>query len=169
VEDTLKRATAMGAKIAGKPAQSWMGVPLLAQGESIGAIIVQDLDHEHAFNEDDLQFVTSVANQVSGSIYNIRVLEESRQTALQFETAAEIARDISSSLDLDELLKKATDLIRSRFDFYHAAVFLKDMPGEFVVIREATGDAGAQMNAPVTNLEWVQNPSLDMWLGMARH
>jgi GAF domain-containing protein len=145
VEDTLKRATAMGAKIAGKPAQSWMGVPLLAQGESIGAIIVQDLDHEHAFNEDDLQFVTSVANQVSGSIYNIRVLEESKQTALQFETAAEIARDISSSLDLDELLKKATDLIRSRFDFYHAAVFLKDMPGEFVVIREATGDAGAQM------------------------
>ena len=145
VEDTTKRATAMGAKIAGKPAQSWLGVPLLAQGEPIGAIIVQDLEHEHAFNDDDLKFIIAVAKQVSGSIYNIRVLEESRQTALQFETAAEIARDISSLLDLDELLKKATDLIRSRFDFYHAAVFLKDMPGEFVVIREATGDAGAQM------------------------
>lgn len=145
VEDTLKRATAMGAKIAGKPAQSWLGVPLLAQGESIGALIIQDLDHEHAFNEDDLQFVSSVANQVSSSIYNIRVLEESRQTALQFETAAEIARDISSSLDLDELLKKATNLIRSRFDFYHATVFLRDAPGEFVIIREATGEAGAQM------------------------
>jgi GAF domain-containing protein len=37
------------------------------------------------------------------------------------------------------------ELIRSRFDFYHAAIFLKDMPGEFVVIREATGDAGAQL------------------------
>jgi GAF domain-containing protein len=145
VEDTMKRATAMGAKIAGKPAQSWLGVPLLAQGEAIGAIIIQDIEHEHAFSDEDLQFVTAVANQVSSSIYNIRVLEESRQTALQFETAAEIARDISSSLDLDELLKKATDLIRSRFDFYHAAIFLKDMPGEFVVIREATGDAGAQM------------------------
>src|SRR6185436_20116038 len=145
VEDTMQRATAMGAKIAGKPAQSWMGVPLLAQGESIGAIIVQDLEHEHAFSEDDLKFVTSVANQVSGSIYNIRILEESRQMALQFETASEIARDISSSLDLDELLKKATELIRSRFDFYHAAVFLKDTPGEFFVIREATGDPGAQM------------------------
>ena len=145
VEDTLKHATAMGAKIAGKPAQSWLGVPMLAQGEPIGAIIVQDLDAEHAFDEDDLQFVTSVANQVSSSIYNIRVLEQSRQTAVQFETAAEIARDISSSLDLDELLKKATDLIRSRFDFYHAGIFLKDLLGEFVVIREATGDAGAQM------------------------
>jgi GAF domain-containing protein len=145
VEDTMKRATAMGAKIAGKPAQSWMGIPLLAQGEPIGAIIVQDLEMEHAFDDEDLQFVTAVANQVSSSIYNIRVLEESRQTAVQFETAAEIARDISSSLDLDELLKKATDLIRARFDFYHAAIFLKDLPGEFVVIREATGEAGAQM------------------------
>ena len=145
VEDTTKHAIAMGAKISGKPAQSWLGVPLLAQGEPIGAIIVQDVENEHAFSDDDLQFVTSVANQVSSTIYNFRVLEESRQTALQFETAAEIARDISSSLDLDELLKKATNLIRSRFDYYHAAIFLKDVPGEFVIIREATGDAGAQM------------------------
>lgn len=145
VEDTMRRATAMGAKIAGKPAQSWMGVPLLAHGDAIGAIIMQDLEKEHAFDEEDLQFVRSVANQVSSTIYNIRVLEESRQIALQFETASEIARDISSSLDLDELLKKATNLIRLRFEFDHAAVFLKDVSGEFAVIREATGDAGAQM------------------------
>jgi GAF domain-containing protein len=135
----------MGAKISGKPAQSWMGVPLVAQGEAIGAIILQDNDKEHAFANEDLQFVSSIASQAAGAIYNIRVLEESRRTALQFATAAEVARDISSSLDLDELLKKATDLIRSRFDFYHAAIFLKDVSGEFVVIREATGDAGAQM------------------------
>ena len=145
VEDTMRRATAMGAKVAGKPAQSWLGVPLLAQGEAIGAIIIQDLEKEHAFDEEDLQFVRSVANQVSSTVYNIRLLEESRRIALHFETAAEIARDISSSLDLDELLKKATDLIRSRFEFDHAAVFLKDVSGEFAVIREATGEAGAHM------------------------
>lgn len=145
VEDTMNRAVAMGAKISGKPAQSWMGVPLLAQNEAIGAIIVQDLDHEHSFNEDDLSFLVSIAHQVSGAIYNIRVLNESRQTALQFETAAEIARDISSSLDLDELLQKAVSLIRSRFNFYHAGVFLKDAAEEYVVIREATGEAGSQM------------------------
>jgi GAF domain-containing protein len=145
VEDTMRRAAAMGAKIAGKPAQSWMGVPLLAQGEPIGAIIVQDLESEHAFDKDDLQFVIAVSNQVSSAIHNIHVLEESRRTALEFATAAEIARDISSSLDLDELLKKATELIRSRFNFYHAGIFLKDVAGEFVAIREATGEAGAQM------------------------
>ncbi|HAV76902.1 MAG TPA: hypothetical protein DCX53_06060 [Anaerolineae bacterium] len=145
VEDTMNRAIAMGAKIAGKPAQSWMGVPLLAQGEPIGALIVQDLENDHSFDENDLRFMTSVAGQVSGAFYNIRVLEESRQTALQFETAAEIARDISSSLDLADLLHKAVDLIRTRFDFYHASIFLKDAAGEYVVIREATGEAGIQM------------------------
>lgn len=145
VEDTLNRAAAMGAIISGKPARSWLGVPLLAQGEAIGALILQDLENEHSFDENDLRFVTAVANQVSGAISNARTLNESRQTALQFETAAEIARDISSSLNLDELLKKAVNLIRSRFEFYHAGVFLKDLPGEFVVIREATGEAGSQM------------------------
>ncbi len=145
IEDTEKRAVAMGAKITGKAAMSWMGVPLLVRGEAIGAVIVQDLNNEHAFDDMDLRFMTSVANQISGAIYNVRLLEESKRSALQFETAAEIARDISSSLDLDELLKKAVDLIRSRFDFYHASVFLKDLPGEFVVIREATGEAGAQL------------------------
>ena len=145
VEETEKRAIAMGAKISGKAAMSWLGVPLLARGEAIGALIVQDPNNEQAFDENDLRFMTAVANQVSGAIYNFRLLEESKLAALQFETAAEIARDISSSLDLDELLHKAVDLIRARFNFYHAAVFLKDLPGEFAVIREATGEAGAQL------------------------
>lgn len=145
VEDTEKRAAAMGAKIAGKPALSWLGVPLMARGEAIGALIVQDLEHECTFTNDDLRFLVAVASQVSGDIHNVRLLNESKLAALQFETAAEIARDISSSLDLDELLQKAVDLIRTRFDFYHASVFLKDLTGEYVVIREATGEAGAQL------------------------
>ncbi len=145
VEDTEKRAAAMGAKVAGKAAKSWLGVPMIARGEAIGAIIIQDLENEHSFDQDDLRFLTAIANQISGTVHNVVIIEETKKTALQFETAAQISRDISSSLDLDELLKKGVELIRSRFNFYHAAVFLKDASGEFVVIREATGEAGAQM------------------------
>ena len=145
VSDTEKRIVAMGAKITGKLPRSWMGVPLLARGEAIGALIVQDLENEYGFDDDDLRFAVAVASQVSGAVYNARLLDESQQVVLQFETAAEIARDISSSLDLDELLQKAVDLIRLRFNFYDASVFLKDMPGEFVVVRGSTGDAGAQL------------------------
>ena len=145
VKDTEKRAAALGAKIAGKPAKSWLGVPMLVADEVIGAIIVQDVDNELAFNDNDLRFVTAISNQVAGTIYNARLLEETRDRAIQLQTAAEIARDISGSLDLGELLNKAVTLIRERFNFYHAAIFLIDSMSEYATIREATGDAGTQM------------------------
>jgi GAF domain-containing protein/HAMP domain-containing protein len=145
VEDTERKAAELGAKIVGKPARSWMGAPMLIQNKPIGALIIQDPENEHAFNETDLKFFTTIAGQVAGVINNIHLLDESQQRALQLETAAEIARDISGSLNLDELLTKAVNFIRERLDFYHASVFLRDLPGEFAMIREATGDAGSQM------------------------
>lgn len=145
VEDTEKKAAALGAKIVGKPARSWMGAPMLVQNKPIGALIIQDPNHENAFTEDDLKFFTTITGQVAGVVNNVHLLEESQRKALQLETASEIARNISSSLNIDELLIKAVNLIRERFNFYHASVFLHDLPGEFAVIREATGEAGAQM------------------------
>ncbi|GAB4565502.1 MAG: hypothetical protein Fur0017_02640 [Anaerolineales bacterium] len=145
VKDTERKAAELGAKIVGKPARSWMGAPMIVQGNVIGALIIQDTNNEDAFDEDDLKFFTTIASQVAGVIKNVQLIEESKQKALQIETAAEIARDISGSLNLDELLNKAVNLIRERFNFYHAGIFLLDPPGEFAIIREATGEAGAQM------------------------
>lgn len=144
-EDIERRASALGAKVVERPARSWMGAPMLVQSRAVGALIIQDLENERTFDEDDLRFLSALASQLAGMINNIRLLDESKRRALQLETAAEIARDISSSLDLDELLGKAVNFIRERFDFYHAAIFLLDLPGEFAVIRAATGEAGAQM------------------------
>lgn len=145
VEDTERRAAALGAKVSGKPAKSWLGTPLIVSNDVIGAIIVQDTERENAFDESDLRFLTTLSAQVAGAIYNIRLIEETRKRALQLQTAAEIARDISGSLDVGELLAKAMSLIRERFNFYHAAVFLVDPSGNYAVVREATGEAGAQM------------------------
>ncbi|MDD2921265.1 MAG: GAF domain-containing protein [Anaerolineales bacterium] len=145
VEDTERRTADLGAKIVGKAARSWMGAPMLIQNEPIGALILQDTENEHAFDEDDLKFFTTITGQVAGVIHNVHLLEESQRIAVQLESAAEIARDISGLLNIDELLIKAVNLIRERFNFYHASVFLHDLSGEFAVIREASGEAGAQM------------------------
>ncbi|MBV6395558.1 MAG: hypothetical protein HFACDABA_01135 [Anaerolineales bacterium] len=145
VQDTERQAQALGAKIQGKAARSWLGVPLLVGEEPIGAIIIQDSEQEQRFSEHDLDFMVDVSKQVSGVIHNGRLLEQSRRTNLQLQTAAEIARDISGSLNLDELLLRAVNLIVERFHFYHASIFLVDLHGEYAVIREATGEAGAQL------------------------
>lgn len=145
VEDTERRARALGAKYVGAPPKSWLGCPMVIGGEAIGALVVQDLVKEQRFSQDDLRFMIALSVQVAGAIYNIRLLEDARRRALQLETVAEISREVSSSLIVDNLLRQAVELVRERFNFYHAAVFLVDSVGEYAVIREATGEAGAQM------------------------
>ena len=54
---------------------------------------------------------------------------------------------ITSIFDVDQLLAQTVELIRDRFGFYHAGIFLLDETGEWAVLREATGEAGAQMKA----------------------
>lgn len=70
---------------------------------------------------------------------------ERRNTQLQ--VAAEIAREATAVHELDELLELAVNLIRGRFGFYHAGIFLLDENKEFAVLSAATGEAGREMLA----------------------
>ena len=145
VEDAERRIRTLGIKTSGAQAKSWLGCPLVVGGEAVGALIVQDFERENRFSQDDLRFMTSLSAQVAGGINNIRLLEDTRRRAVQLETVAEISREVSSSLIIDDLLQDAVELLRTRMNFYHAAIFLLDQTGEYVMIREATGEAGAQM------------------------
>lgn len=83
---------------------------------------------------------------IERDITDLKRTEELAKTrASQLQTAAEIARDASTSLDVGELLNKAINLVRDRFGFYHASVFLVDPLGEYAVLRESTGEAGRMM------------------------
>ena len=66
---------------------------------------------------------------------------------VQIEVAAQIARDIASMRDLENLLYRSVNLIRDRFSFYHAGIFLNDQRGEYAILRAATGEAGREMLA----------------------
>ena len=66
---------------------------------------------------------------------------------VQIEVAAQIARDIAAMRDMGTLLYRSVNLIRDRFDFYHAGIFLTDQREEYAVLRAATGEAGREMLA----------------------
>jgi GAF domain-containing protein/HAMP domain-containing protein len=63
----------------------------------------------------------------------------------QIQAAAEVARDAAASQELDVLLNRAVNLVRDRFGFYHAGIFLLDEAREYAVLRAATGEAGQTM------------------------
>ncbi len=85
------------------------------------------------------ELVTGLEHRV-----NERTAELERRST-QIQVAAEVARDITTTTNPDELLDEAVRLIRDRFGFYHAGLFLLDDRGEYAVLRAATGEAGRQM------------------------
>lgn len=60
----------------------------------------------------------------------------------QLRTATDVGRVASSILEPDELLREVAGLITERFGFYYAAFFTLDRSGSFLILREATGEAG---------------------------
>jgi len=52
--------------------------------------------------------------------------QELERLALQLETSARVGREITSILEIDELLSKVSELIRGAFDYYGVHIFLLD-------------------------------------------
>jgi len=90
-----------------------------------------------------------------------------QRRAIHLETSAEVGQAITSIFDVDELLAKTMELIRERFGFYHAGIFMLDESGEWAVLREATGEAGAQMKAQGHRLA-VAETSMVGWTALHR-
>ena len=68
-----------------------------------------------------------------------------QRRASQLEVAGLVARDISTATNLDEILNNSVQLIKDRFNYYHAGIFLLDEKKEYAVLRAATGEAGRRM------------------------
>jgi GAF domain-containing protein len=71
--------------------------------------------------------------------------EDLQKQANRLRLAAEVARDATTSQDLDELLTRSAQLVMDRFGFYHTGVFLIDPQREYAVLRASPTEAGQEM------------------------
>ncbi len=131
--------------------RSEMALPLIASNEVIGALTVQSTK-EAAFSEDDITALQAMADQLAVAIRNARLhtqnqalLERTERHARLLEAASQVGRDVTSILDLDELLNKAVDIICDAYGFYYSGVFLTDEAGEWAVLRTGHGEPGQAM------------------------
>jgi len=115
-----------------------MAVLLGLVRRNIVDILNRTRSHERALAEMNREL------QVSRDELRVRA-RKLEQRAGQLRAAAEVTRDTTAARELDELLDRAVNMIRRRFGFYHAGVFLVDEAGEWAVLRAATGDAGRQL------------------------
>jgi len=72
-----------------------------------------------------------------------RVEERTRQV----RTAGEVARAVISIASLDELLRRAVELIQQQFKYDYVSIFLIEEDGDFAALHEATGEIGKALAA----------------------
>jgi len=71
----------------------------------------------------------------------------------QLEAASQVARDIISVLDQQQLLDRVTTLISETFGYYHTAIFLLDESGQWAVLQAASSEGGRKMLAQAHRLQ----------------
>jgi phosphoserine phosphatase RsbU/P len=91
--------------------KSALAVPLRHQGKVIGALNLLS-DRGDAFSERDELMLRQFAAHVAQAIVNARLFESEHEYAATLATLAEIGREMSAILDLDELLTRVAHLVK---------------------------------------------------------
>lgn len=74
-------------------------------------------------------------------------LHKAERRARLLQAASQVGKQVTSILNLEELLPKTVDVICEAYNFYYAGVFLMDEGGQRAVLRAGHGEAGKAMLA----------------------
>ncbi len=107
IEDNLSaRLAEMGVEVIGRPALSWLGVPLMVGGEVVGVMAVQSYTATHAYDEQDRELLTAVAGQVAIAIQNARLYQEAQAHAGELGVLNELSRTLTARLDVTQVVEE---------------------------------------------------------------
>jgi len=87
-----------------------VGLPLKIRAQAIGVLFVR-YSLPHTFSQAELDGLTLYAVQAAGTIERLRLLEESRQRESDLRMIIDMARVVTSTLDLEELLQQIAVLL----------------------------------------------------------
>jgi GAF domain-containing protein len=112
--DVESQARDLNAKIIGGIPKSWLGVPLLIADKPIGALVVQDMNNAGRFTDEDQRLLTSLGSQIAVTIYNARLIDQSRRMAERERRLHEVTSKIRASTDMKTILATtATEIGRA--------------------------------------------------------
>jgi signal transduction histidine kinase/ActR/RegA family two-component response regulator len=116
-----------------------LGVPLIVREMIIGAMVIGTSDPTKHFQQSEIDLLFNFAHQAAIAIGNARLYEDSLTKIKQLTTLYEIGKTLSSTLDIDELFKKALELLRDRWGYTLCGIFLLDRAKDELYIKQVIG------------------------------
>jgi len=116
--------------IAGVPnVRSELAVPLTTKNRVIGVIDLEARDPGY-FTEEHSRLLTLIASRMAAGIENAQLYTRTTKQARILLLLNEIARELTSILNLDELLGRIAELLQRLIDFQMFSILLLDSSGE---------------------------------------
>ena len=109
--------------------RSELAVPLITKNRVIGVIDLEARNPGY-FTEEHSRLLTLVASRIAGGIENAQLYTRTTRQARILLLLNEIARELSSILNLDELLNRVAELLRPLIDYQMFSILLLDSSGE---------------------------------------
>jgi len=128
-----------GKELDSYPLKEVVGVPLNVREMIIGAMVVGTSDPGKRFEQKDIDLLFNFANQAAIAIGNAKLYEDSLGKIGQLTTLYEVGKSLSSTLDLDELLQKALELLRDRFGYPLCSILLLDKDKDELYVKQIIG------------------------------
>jgi len=108
---------------------SELAVPLIVKNRVIGVINIEAEQRDY-FREDHKRLLTLIASRMAVGIENARLHTRTSRQAKTLLLLNEIARELTSILNVDELLKHIAELLSRLIDYQMFSILLIDPSGE---------------------------------------
>ena len=129
----------------GTAPRSYLGVPIIVGDEAIGAMSVQSVSDAGRFGADDMRLLSTLAANIGTAIQNARLYGESQRRATEMSALAEMGREISATLDLNDLLQRIVERAQALLEGTASAVFLPEAGQTTFRATAASGDIAEQI------------------------
>jgi phosphoserine phosphatase RsbU/P len=103
--------------------RSELAVPLIVKNRLIGVIDIQS-EQLNYFQPEHLHLLQLTASRIGQAVENARLYTRVARQAETLEVLNEISRELTSILDLDELIERISQLLRRIIDFQMFSVWL---------------------------------------------
>lgn len=121
-EQGLSRVYASGeAQLIGKPTKNWLGVPLIANGKTIGAVIVQSYTDSAHYTDAHVQTMSFVSSQIAHAIQRKQADDATRRYTRELAEAHNRIKEdlrIAARIQKSRLPSRAPDVPGVEFDWF---------------------------------------------------
>ena len=108
-------------------------VPLRSKGQVVGTLFAMTHGYRE-FTDQDVQLLSSIGHQIGVAVDSARLFRAEQRRAEQFRVITEVGHQITSILDIDELLAQIVRLIQESFRYDHVAIaVIEDEEAEYKV------------------------------------